>query len=59
MSRVSRLVAMGLLLACAVLQAACSLNGDSSAQPFDARKYWDRCLGAQCPPMDEGDARKK
>lgn len=31
----------------------------ASTQPINARKYWDRCLGTQCPPVDEVDARKK
>ena len=57
--RLRRLVHFGLmalLLASAALQTGC---GNTAAPPMNARKYWDRCLGTQCPPMDEVDARKK
>jgi hypothetical protein len=47
---------LALLLAGAAVQTAC---GNSAEPPMNARKYWDKCLGAQCPPMDEVDARKK
>jgi hypothetical protein len=47
---------MALLLAGAAVQTGC---GNTAEPPMNARKYWDRCLGAQCPPMDETDARKK
>jgi len=57
--RLKRLVdfaLMVLLLAGAAAQTAC---GNTAQPPMDSRKYWDRCLGAQCPPMDEAGARKK
>jgi hypothetical protein len=47
---------MALLLAGAGVQTGC---GNTAQPPMNARKYWDRCLGTQCPPMDEVDARKK
>jgi hypothetical protein len=47
---------MALLLAGAAMQTAC---GNTAEPPMNARKYWDRCLGTQCPPMDEVDGRKK
>jgi hypothetical protein len=47
---------MGLLLASAAVQTACA---NTAEPPMNARKYWDRCLGTQCPPMDEVDGRKK
>jgi hypothetical protein len=47
---------MALLLTGAAIQTGC---GNTAEPPMNARKYWDRCLGAQCPPMDETDARKK
>ena len=59
MNRASRFIAMGLLFVCAALHTGCSINGDSSDQSVNARKYWDRCLGTQCPPMEETGARKK
>jgi hypothetical protein len=41
-------------------RATCNVAGGISAEPLvDARKYWDRCLETQCPPMDEIDRRKK
>ncbi len=61
MNRASRFVATALLLVGSAMQTACgnSIGAESAGQSFDARKYWDRCLGTQCPPMDETDARKK
>jgi hypothetical protein len=47
---------MGLLLAGAAVQTACA---NTAEPPMNARKYWDRCLGTQCPPMDELDGRRK
>jgi len=41
-------------------RATCNAAGGIGAEPLvDARKYWDRCLETQCPPMDEIDRRKK
>jgi hypothetical protein len=57
MTRTSQFLTAALLLAVSVLQSGCGSAGAS--QPMDARKYWDKCLGIQCPPMDEADARKK
>ena len=56
MKRLVHFGLMALLLAPAALQTGC---GNTAEAPVNARKYWDRCLGTQCPPMDEADARKK
>jgi hypothetical protein len=53
----TRAMAMALLLAGMALLTGCAINAGGASQSFDARKYWDRCLGTQCPPM-ETDARK-
>jgi hypothetical protein len=50
---------MAWLLAGAASATACGNSAGPSTPPMNARKYWDRCLGTRCPPVDEVDARKK
>jgi len=62
MRRARELVGAVLLLVCAVMQSGCSsgftAEGGSSASDT-SKKYWDRCLGAQCPPMNADDDAPK
>ena len=64
--RVSRkLSATVLLLACAAIQPACkngfTAQGGSAPSASEAsKKFWDRCIGTQCPPMNsDEDAPKR
>jgi hypothetical protein len=54
-----RLSFCALLVALALSQAGCSVSGAEPTPGVDAKKYWDRCLGTQCPPMDDDAVRKK
>jgi hypothetical protein len=64
MNRAFRFMMTALLLGGSALLIACSndigANGaESTGKSFDSRKYWDRCINGECPPMNETDARKK
>jgi hypothetical protein len=34
-------------------------NGTSSSASQTSKKFWDRCLGSQCQPMNDDDGRPK
>ncbi len=70
MGRVRRAIATALLLCGALLQPACSNgpsetaqgvlgNGTSSSASQTSKKFWDRCLGSQCQPMNDDERPKK
>jgi len=68
MHRAPKLVVTALLLAAAALQPACSNdasdpgilgNAVSSSASTTSKKFWDRCLSDQCPPMNEDDGKPK
>ena len=53
-----------LLLACVVMQSGCSngFTSDGGSAPSaseTSKKFWDRCLGTQCPPMNSDDDAPK
>ena len=57
MDAIMRGLTTAVLVVASVWLAGCSGSGD--AQPDVAKKFWDRCLGTQCPPMGEDDGRPK
>ena len=63
MQRARKLAATAVILTCAAVQAACSngfgASGASEAASSTSKKFWDRCLGTQCPPMNSEDEAPK
>ena len=69
MHRVSRIAVAALLLVGAAMLAACSngeaggagLLGGGTSTPAaqTSKKFWDRCIQTECPPMNEDDGRPK
>jgi hypothetical protein len=63
---ISRRMAIALLLTGASALPACS-NGDqgplgsvtSSSASSSSKKFWDRCINGECPPMDSEDKPQK
>jgi hypothetical protein len=61
-----RLIAVALLLNGVHALSACS-NGDqgplgsvtNSSASTTSKKFWDRCVNGECPPMDTDDKPKK
>jgi hypothetical protein len=68
MHKASRDVVAGLLLMGAAMLGACS-NGEGGAGLLGggtqtpaaqtSKKFWDRCIQTECPPMNEDDGRPK
>ena len=63
MHRARKLAVTTLLLASAAIQPACSngfgATGPSESASATSKKFWDRCLGTQCPPMNAEDRPPK
>jgi hypothetical protein len=63
MHRARKLAVTVLLLACAAMQPACSngftADGPAPSASETSKKFWDRCLGTQCPPMNSDDGAPK
>lgn len=68
MHRAPKFVATALILAAAALQPACSNdpsssgilgNAANSSASQTSKKFWDRCINTECPPMNEDDGRAK
>jgi hypothetical protein len=68
MRRAPKFVATALILAAAALQPACSNdsgspgilgNAANSSASQTSKKFWDRCINTECPPMNEDEGRAK
>ena len=68
MHRTPKFVATALILAAAALQPACSNDASSpgilgnaanSSSSQTSKKFWDRCINSECPPMNENDPQPK
>jgi ABC-type glycerol-3-phosphate transport system substrate-binding protein len=63
MHRAPKFVVIALLLAAALVQTACGndtlSNATSSSAATTSKKFWDRCINGECPPMNEDDGKPK
>lgn len=64
MRRARKLTVTAMFLACAALQPACTNaftadGATASSASETSKKFWDRCLGTQCPPMNSDDDAPK
>ena len=59
MHRTRKIAAAALLVASAVGLGACGNSFGADTASSTSKKFWDRCLGTQCPPMNSDDDAPK